>query len=246
MPRQDELARLCQLQVHCEADFRALAAQYPELCTAVAQRRLDGYICQQNAAKGECMPSKGYRTMGEELENVAMRLPMSVLAQVDAHIDTLRQEAPWAKVGRSDALRDLVVRGLASVTRRPTRQATPTPPQPALPLAPPPPPPPIGPQPPLALEPAPASEVRPACTTKTPSSRRKDGKGGNPGLSPEKLQQIAETAAQHDKLSYAELSKLLFDRGIHHSTDSTTGAAKPVNPGTLKKWLDRAREQGLL
>jgi len=191
------------------------------------------------------MPSKGYRTMGEELENVAMRLPMSVLAQVDAHIETLRQEAPWAKVGRSDALRDLVVRGLASVTRRPPRHATATPPQPTLPLAPQPPPP-IQAQPPLALEPAPATEVQPARTGKTLSSRRKDGKGGNPGLAPEKLQQIADTAAQYEKLSLTELSKLLFDRGIHQSIDSTTGAARPVNPGTLKKWLDRAREEGIL
>jgi hypothetical protein len=77
------------------------------------------------------MPSKGYRTMGEELENVAMRLPVSVLAQVDAHIDTLRKLAPWAKVGRSDALRDLVVRGLASVSS--LQPAPPT--QPALPIA---------------------------------------------------------------------------------------------------------------
>ena len=59
-------------------------------------------------------------------------------------------------------------------------------------------------------------------------------------------QQIADTAAQYEKLSYAELSKLLFDRGIHQSMESTTGASKPVNPGTLKKWLDRARTQGLL
>ena len=190
------------------------------------------------------MPSKGYRTMGEELENVAMRLPISVLAQVDAHIDTLRQEAPWAKVGRSDALRDLVVRGLASLARRAPRHATPAQPQPALPLAPPPPPP-IQAQPPLALEPVPATEVQPAHTSKTLSSRRKDGKGGNPGLSAEKLQAIADERTQCEGLSLRDFAQRLHDRGIHSAT-TKDGSAVPVHPGTLSKWLDRAREQGIL
>jgi len=241
MPRPDELARLRDLQTRCEAAFRAIAIQYPELCITVAQRRFYRYICQQNDTQGGYMPSKGYRTMGEELENVAMRLPMSVLAQVDAHIETLRKAAPWAKVGRSDALRDLVVRGLQSLSHPSPQPTQRTPRQPATTQQP---------ALPIALEGVPASQAqplapapRPARTSKTPSRPRK---GGNPGLSPELLQQIADTAAQHDKLSFAELSQLLFDRGIHRATDSTTGEAKPVNPGTLKKQLDRAREQGLL
>ena len=140
MPQPDELARLRDLQARCEADFRAIATQHPELCTPVAHRRFYGYICQQTHTQGGHMPSKGYRTMGEELENIAMRLPMSVVAQVDAHIDTLRKGAPWAKVGRSDALRDLVVRGLQSLSQPPPQPPKRTLPpamtqQPALPLA---------------------------------------------------------------------------------------------------------------
>ena len=46
MPRQDELAPLRQLQARCEADFCAIAAQYPELCMGAAQRRFNDYICQ--------------------------------------------------------------------------------------------------------------------------------------------------------------------------------------------------------
>ena len=57
---------------------------------------------------------------------------------------------------------------------------------------------------------------------------------------------IAEVAAQYDKLSLAELAQLLFDRGIYRATDRATGTDKPVNRGTLKKWLDQAREAGLL
>ena len=62
------------------------------------------------------MPAKDYRTLGEDLINVAVRLPQSVIDQVDAHIETLRGANRWAKVARSDALRDLVLRGLDSVT----------------------------------------------------------------------------------------------------------------------------------
>jgi hypothetical protein len=233
------------MQARCEADFRAIATQYPELCTAVAQRRFYGYICQQTSTQGGYMPSKGYRTMGEELENVAMRLPMSILAQVDAHINTLRKGAPWAKVGRSDALRDLVVRGLQSLAQlQPTPSIQPQPAQ--VPLT-------TQPALPIALESVPASQAQslaptsqPARKTKTSSSRRKDGKGGNPGIPDEKLQQIADTAAEYDKMSLHELSQLLYDRGIHRATDSTTGTEKPVHPGTLKKQLDRARDQGML
>jgi hypothetical protein len=152
---------------------------------------------------------------------------MSLIDRITRHVDRLQAQLPFVRINEGDAMRMLLERGLESV------EAT-TPP----------PPPPIQAQPPLALEPAPATEVQPTRTNKTLSSRRKDGKGRNPGLSPEKLQQIANTAAQYEKLSLAELSKLLFDRDIHQSIDSTTGAAKPVNPGTLKKWLDRAREQG--
>jgi transposase-like protein len=66
------------------------------------------------------------------------------------------------------------------------------------------------------------------------------------GLSSETLQAIADTAAQYDKLSRAELAQLLFDRNIYRARDRQTGDEKPVNRGTLQKWLDQAREAGLL
>jgi hypothetical protein len=63
---------------------------------------------------------------------------------------------------------------------------------------------------------------------------------------PAHIQRIAETAAQYDKLSLAELAQLLYDRGIYRATERTTGAEKPVNRGTLQKWLDQARRAGVL
>jgi hypothetical protein len=58
------------------------------------------------------MPPKGYQSLGEDLITVATRLPESMLQAVDAHIAVLHTQAPWARVNRADALRDLVQRGL--------------------------------------------------------------------------------------------------------------------------------------
>ena len=170
---------------------------------------------------------------------VSVRMTTDLLDRVDAYIDTLAARIPGLRLERSRGICLMLERllELEAGIAQPQPAQVPLTTQPALPLA---------------LEGVPASQAHPLAPTpqpeaprksKTPSTRRK---GGNPGLSPETLQQIADTAAQYDKLSFAELSQLLFDRGIHRATDSTTGAEKPVNPGTLKKQLDRAREQGLL
>jgi hypothetical protein len=66
------------------------------------------------------------------------------------------------------------------------------------------------------------------------------------GLPAQTLQAIAETAADYDKLSLTELSQLLYDRQIYRTRDRHTGEEKPVNRGTLKKWLDQARSAGVL
>jgi hypothetical protein len=66
------------------------------------------------------------------------------------------------------------------------------------------------------------------------------------GLPAQTLQAIAETAADYDKLSLTELSQLLYDRQIYRTRDRHTGEEKPVNRGTLKKWLDQARSTGML
>jgi len=63
---------------------------------------------------------------------------------------------------------------------------------------------------------------------------------------PPHIQRIAETAAQYERLSLAELAQLLFDRGIYRAKDRKTGEEKPVNRGTLQKWLEQARQGGAL
>jgi hypothetical protein len=66
------------------------------------------------------------------------------------------------------------------------------------------------------------------------------------GLPPQTLQAIADAAAHYDKLSLTELSQLLYDRQIYRTRDRHTGEEKPVQRGTLKKWLDQARRAGML
>jgi DNA repair ATPase RecN len=63
---------------------------------------------------------------------------------------------------------------------------------------------------------------------------------------PAHIQRIAETAMQYDKLSLADLSQLLFDRQIYRAKDRQSGTDKPVNRGTLQKWLAQARRAGVL
>jgi Arc/MetJ-type ribon-helix-helix transcriptional regulator len=60
------------------------------------------------------------------------------------------------------------------------------------------------------------------------------------------IQRIAAVAAEYDKLSLAQLAHLLYERGVYRARDKQTGEEKPVNRGTLKLWLDRARAAGLL
>src|SRR5437879_6254861 len=102
MEHTDELASKRQLQAQCEADFLALATEYPTLTAPLAQTRFTTYtaMCQQTLqtpTKGYGMPAKDYRMLGEDMENVAMRLPKSVLIEVDAHIERLHTLAPWAR-----------------------------------------------------------------------------------------------------------------------------------------------------
>ncbi len=63
---------------------------------------------------------------------------------------------------------------------------------------------------------------------------------------PPYIQAIAEAAAQYDKLSLAQLAQLLYDRNIYRARDRQSGEEKPVNRGTLQKWLEQARAAGVL
>ena len=99
--------------------------------------------------------------------------------------------------------------------------------------------------PPMATPQAPAAPSPEAAPdeeriVETPSTRSQRG------LPREKLQEIADMAAQYHKLSLAQLSQFLYDRNIYRAKDRKSGEEKPVHRGTLQHWLDQARAEGML
>jgi hypothetical protein len=92
---------------------------------------------------------------------------------------------------------------------------------------------------------------RPTCptepaTAETPAEDLPKRKLPRPhGLPLETLQAIADERTQCEGLTLREFAQRLFDQGIYAST-AKDGIRAPVNPGTLKGWLDRARQEGLL
>ena len=84
-------------------------------------------------------------------------------------------------------------------------------------------------------ESAPLPPVRPRPTMR-PTPQQQPGAAVAPHI-----QAIAAVAAEYDTLSLAQLAQLLYDRGIYRARDKQTGAEKPVNRGTLQRWLDQAR-----
>jgi hypothetical protein len=65
-----------------------------------------------------CMPRKDSHAMGEPLVTLSGRLPLSVLARIDAYVESMRRATPGLNIGRSDAFRILLVEGLDAVSRR--------------------------------------------------------------------------------------------------------------------------------
>jgi hypothetical protein len=145
----------------CVADFRALVARFPQLRLPANQARFSSYIRKQMNTKGDAMPPKDYRTMGEDLVNIAVRIPQSVMGEIDAHVERLRSASRWAKVGRSDALRDLILRALDSLT-------TPAPPV-------------VSPQPEPTGAPAPGTNSVPPSKTTAPAQKRQEASQATEG-----------------------------------------------------------------
>ena len=78
-------------------------------------------------------------------------------------------------------------------------------------------------------------------TPPQPAERPRRAKtGGKPALAPEILAAIGDERRKYPHLALAKLAQHLYDTGIYRAT-SRKGAPVPVNPGTLKVWLDKGR-----
>ena len=125
MPKaKDDLAQRRALR----DDLRALKAQYPELTSPESQARLTAYMRTQTddvdiptERKERPMPAKGDRTLGEDLANLTFKVPASALPAIEAHLRAMQRTSRWQRIGRSDALRDIFLRGIDSI-ENPTQQ----------------------------------------------------------------------------------------------------------------------------
>jgi hypothetical protein len=66
-------------------------------------------------------------------------------------------------------------------------------------------------------------------------------RGHRSGLPRETLQQIADERTQCEGLSLRAFAMRLYDKGLYRAKGD-----KPVDAGTLARWLAQARAQGLL
>ena len=98
-----------------QADLRKLLKQYPTLTTAEAQARLNGYMCKQIDTEENVMPTKDHRSLGEDLVPLAVRIPVSIIPDIDAHVARMRRQHRYMRIGRSDALRDLIIRACDAI-----------------------------------------------------------------------------------------------------------------------------------
>jgi hypothetical protein len=68
---------------------------------------------------------------------------------------------------------------------------------------------------------------------------------GRPGISREKLQEIADEHTLCEGLTMRDLAQRLFDKDIYRAKGKD-GRAVPVDHSRLRRWLEQAREAGLL
>jgi hypothetical protein len=71
-----------------------------------------------------------------------------------------------------------------------------------------------------------------------PQPPRRAKTGGKRGIAPEVLAAICAEREKHPNASLKRFAQHLYDTGIYRSRKQYTGEAVPVNPGTLKVWLD--------
>ena len=67
------------------------------------------------------MPAKGDMMLGEPLATVTFKIPQSVLVVAEKHLRTLQRTTRYQRIGKSDCLRDIFMRGIDSI-ENPTQQ----------------------------------------------------------------------------------------------------------------------------
>jgi hypothetical protein len=196
------------------------------------------------------MAERGRPPKGVERSNILLRMPTDLIEQVDIFKESLEAERGGFVINRTDMLIRLIEVGLQTLTqaRQPAAQPAPashvngqgvSAPEPAA-------------QPaiPLALEPAPktAQPVAVPQASETPEPAVQTPRAKTPAkhaLPREVLERIADERTHCEGLSLREFAQRLFDKDIYQAK-AKDGSRVPANPGNVKKWLEQAREAGLL
>jgi hypothetical protein len=220
------------------------------------------------------MAVRGRPPKGVERSNILLRLPTDLIKQVDTFKESLEAERGGFVINRTDMLIRLIEVGLQTLTqaRQPATQPAPARPVnrqgvPALSV-----PESQDAETPVLAEiaqlatealtvsadmaavladqdeeemPVPLPVVPQSAPASHPNRQGASATSAR-AIPLETLQAIADAAAEYNKLSFAQLAQLLYERNIYRTKDPVTGQEKPINKGTLKRWIERARTADLL
>jgi hypothetical protein len=187
------------------------------------------------------MAERGRPPKGVERSNILLRIPTDLIEQVDTFKECLEAERGGFVINRTDMLIRLIEVGLQTLTQ--ARQ--PAPARPVNGQGAPAPQPTAQPAIPLALEPAPKTAQRVAVPQAPETPAPKAKRPAKHALPHETLQAIADERTHCEGLSLREFAQRLHERGIY-SSRAKDGSPVPANPGNLKKWLNQARDVGVL
>jgi hypothetical protein len=174
------------------------------------------------------------RPAGPPKQPVQVRLSDDELALIDAFTAELSRQAYGAAFSRAEALKLAALDWLRQrYSTPPAKTATTTSPEHVYVAE-------LGHS--IVTEPDTpvAAPVSPVPQTRATAPRKRAH-----GLPHEVLEQIAEERTHCERLSLSDFAQRLYDKGIHSAT-AKDGSSRPVHPGNLKKWLDQAKDQGLL
>jgi hypothetical protein len=175
----------------------------------------------------------------EAVEPVLLRIPPALLQRVERCQRRMAVQED-ATITRTEAFWRIIEAGCAALERQQSGQDTPVIyPIPEISAS-------ETPAPSTPAAQAPGTSDTPGATEEAVTEQKSTRKApAAHGLPRETLEAIADERTRCEGLSYSEFAQRLHDRGIY-SSRAKDGSLVPANRGNVKKWLDQAREAGLL
>ena len=183
-------------------------------------------------------PTRRGRPRGVESQHVMVRMPVDLIAQIDAYAASVQAQIGIidVNISRGMAIRELVKRGLQSVQANPMAQAS----KPPMPQA----PPPQAPLPSshLATVEEPEPMAPPMARSQAPAAPSPEAAHRNQrGLPREKFLEIVDDRTLCQELPIRDFAQRLYDKGIYRAKGD-----KPAEVGWLSRQLKKAQAEGML